>query len=183
MKKDKFNNSKDSLSTAFYLTIKRALRLRHRKSYLIYLIVLAILFVTFYLFSSLTSSSFQDADPNKSQSLSSDYLDNNNLQLPLVKPLDKEVVHSNKKSNLNPKFKHIQDQIPKSDDANQDENKVDGYGDRYALFKENVISNYETGEKLRNTKPGDLGIMIDIICFLKHVNLLEFSCFLNQVNL
>ena len=151
MKKDKFSNN-DSLSTAFYLTIKRALRLRHLKSYLIYLIILGILFSIFYILSTLNS---QENEITKSQSISSDYLDNN-LQLPLVKSIDKSIDKSNF-NNLNPKFKVIQDQIPKSDDAANQYDKLDGYGDRYALFKENIISNYETGEKLRNSKPGDLG--------------------------
>ena len=160
MKKDKPSSS-DSLSVALYLTIKRALRLRHRKSYLFYLLILSIFFVLFYLFASLTS---QEIELSKSQSISSDYLDNN-LQAPLVKS-EKSVNHLNfadqlnsklKKSKLNPKFKHIQDQIPKSDNQDDNHSKTSSYGDRYAFFKENVISNYETGEKLRNSKPGDLG--------------------------
>lgn len=158
MKKDK---PSDSLSVAFYLAVKRALRLRHRKSYLFYFLILAVFFVLFYLFSSLTA---QESDL-ASHSIFNDYLDNN-LQAPLVKS-EKSVNHLNFADQLNkrlnhPKFKHIQDQIPKSDTNQDDSAKLDGYGDRYALYKENVISNYETGEKLRNSKPGDLGKALKI---------------------
>lgn len=160
MKKDK-KLSNDSISTAFYLSMKRALRLRHRKSYLFYLIILSIFFVLFYLFTSLTA---QETELAKSHSISGDYLDNN-LQAPLVKS-EKSVNQLNfadhLNSKLNPKFKHVQDQIPKSDTNQEDSSKLDGYGDRFALFKENVISNYETGEKLRQTKPGDLGKALKI---------------------
>lgn len=150
MKKDKLSTD-NSLSVALYLTVKRALRLRHRKSYLFYLLILFVFFVLFYLFASLTAT---EIELTKSQSISSDYLDNN-LQAPLVKPAAEKKESSNEiVDNINPKFRHIQDQIPKSDQAYV---KLDGYGDRYALYKESVISNYETGEKLRNSKPGDQG--------------------------
>lgn len=157
MKKDKASSA-DSLSIALYLTIKRAIRLRHRKSYLFYLLILLVFLAVFYLFASLTA---QERETVKSQSISSDYLDNN-LQAPLIKPADKESSNEVANHKIHPKFRHVVDQIPKSD-RNQDENgKLDGYGDRFALFKDGVISNYETGEKLRDTKPGDLGIALRI---------------------
>lgn len=157
MKKDKASSA-DSLSIALYLTIKRAIRLRHRKSYLFYLLILLVFLAVFYLFASLTA---QERETVKSQSISSDYLDNN-LQAPLIKPADKESSNEVANNKIHPKFRHVVDQIPKSD-RNQDENgKLDGYGDRFALFKDGVISNYETGEKLRDTKPGDLGIALRI---------------------